>query len=51
MTNGKGDRRRPEDNKKFRKNHDEIFNKKFDFIKGIEFTKAKIENQKNKKPK
>ena len=45
--NGKGDRRRPENNQKFRKNYDEVFNKKFDFIKGVESIEAK--NRKSKK--
>ena len=34
MSNGKGDRRRPEDGEKFRQNFAEIF-KKFDFVEAV----------------
>jgi len=44
MSNGKGDRRRPEDGEKFRQNFAEIF-KKFDFIGAVQSIKGR--KQKN----
>ena len=46
-SNGKGDRRRKGDDKKYGKNYAEIF-KKFDFVKGVESIRNKKDKKENK---
>ncbi len=47
MSNGKGDKRRKQDLKKYGRNYDEIF-KKFDFVKGVKSLKNKQKKKDDK---